>query len=424
MKHYLIQDYTPSTPQALLHRSKSKEILVVSSIRAGKSYAIIHDAIKNSWNNPTEYGTLICAPTYRLLSAVLEKPMVSMMKRLGLLASHNATEHEAKLRNGRIIYFRSLEDPDLSTRGLNVWKAYIDECALCTKYAVDLVKSRLVTTNGDLIMVTTPNGTTSWMYESYIEKRMLNTEYIKFSILDNPIITEEAVERLKESLDPLMFAQEVLGQWVNLFQDRIYHSFSEENVKEVLKDPNLPVYVGVDFNLGINAWSAYQRRPDNTIIMFEEGHGTNTTAQMTAQIIKALGSSVIIIPDATGGNKLQGTATTHFQLMRQAGLSNIVENSSNPRRLHRYANVNALLENALGQRRLLIDPKCVKTLAEFRKLSYKENTDKPAFDPHFTDAAGYAIGYLTGNMVGKVLSSGGLQSNFVRNFQRNSALQR
>lgn len=426
MQHYLIEDYTPHKNQALLHRCKAKEILVISSIRAGKTYGIMYDAIKSAWNNDTGHGILVTAPSYRLLKAVLETPMVGLLKRYGLLSNYNGSDHEATLKNGNIIYFRSLEEPDTAVRGLNISKAYIDETSLCKKYAVDLVKGRLVTTNGTLVMITTPKGTDSWIYEDYIENKEKHpdTAHITFNIFDNPIITEESVERYKESLDPLMFDQEILGLWVNLLTDRIYHCFSEENVKVIPRDPNLPIYIGVDFNLGVNAWTVFQKRADNTIVMLDEGHGTTTTGDLGRQILERYGSGAIVIPDATGSNKLQGDASTHFQLLRQAGVSNIVENRSNPKRTLRYANVNALLLNGKKQRRLFINPKCKKTLAEIRKLAYKKgSTDfKPAFDPHFTDSVGYAMFYLTGNVVGQILNPSTGQSDFVRNFQRKAQM--
>ena len=48
---------------------------------------------------------------------------------MGLLKDYSSQRHEAVLRNGKVIYFRSLEEPDNATRGLNIWKAYVDEAA-------------------------------------------------------------------------------------------------------------------------------------------------------------------------------------------------------------------------------------------------------------------------------------------------------
>jgi PBSX family phage terminase large subunit len=416
---YKFSNYTPHKGQWQLHNSTSREIVVVSAIRAGKSFGVMHDAIKSAWNNPTDFGTLICAPTYRLLSAVLEKPMISILSDLGLLKSNNFTDHEATLKNGKKIYFRSLEEPDNALRGLNIWKAYIDEAAFASKYGIDLVKGRLVTTNGQLILITTPNGTGSWFYEDYISNPKEFVEYIKFSIYDNPIITEEAVERLKQSYDPLLYRQEILGEWVNLFKNQVYYSFSDANISDCPYDKNLPVYIGLDFNIDKNAWAAFQKYPNNTIQMIYEGYGAKTTADLAAQLISKFGDQVIVIPDATGGNRVQGVAQTNFQLLRQSGLNRIVENRTNPDRLKRYAIVNATLENAKGEHRLLIDKSCKESIRELRELTYKPGTDRPDSKgdtiAHRTDCIGYAINHLTYSQVGTVNQN---TNNFMDDWKR------
>jgi PBSX family phage terminase large subunit len=419
---YYISDYSPHPGQIKLHKSNSKEILVISSIRAGKSYSLIHEAIVSAFNNETPYGLLISAPTYKLVEAVLERPIVSQLASLGLLKEHSFSRHESTLMNGNIIYYRSLEEPDNALRGLNIFKAIVDEASYCSKYSIDVVKGRLLTTNGQLILVGTPAGTVSWMYDDYIATPKENVEYIKFSIFDNPIITEDAVERLRQSYDPLLFKQEILGEWVNLFKQQIYYSFGEENISPAQKD-NSQIYIGLDFNVDKNAWVAIQKNQNNTFKVIKEGYGARTTTDVAKQIISEYGQGVIVIPDATGGNKLQGVATTQFQLLRQAGLHNIIENRSNPLRSKRYAVVNAALLNALSQRRITIDPSCKILIKELRELSYKENTDKVddkgATIGHISDAFGYALMYLTGSQVGQVINS---TADYVKDFKQRAAL--
>lgn len=412
IKKYYISDYKPHRGQLEFHRAKEHEVIVISAIRSGKSYAVIYDVIVNAWNDKSGFATLVTAPTYRLVDTILERQIVNLLEYYGLLLSHSYSRHETVLKNGNIIYYRSLEDPDLALRGLNISRAYIDEAAYCSKYAVDIVKGRLLTTNGQLKIISTPAGLNNWLYEDYFAKGQIDgIRYIRFSIYDNPIISKEAVERLKKSYDPLLFKQEVLGEWVNLYTNQVYYSFGEENICQYEYDPESPVYIGVDFNIDKNAWCAIQRRPDNSFVMFYEGYGAKTTPDLARQIIEKFGNSVIIIPDATGNNRIQGLAQTNIQLLRQAGLNRIVENTRNPDRLKRYAIVNATLQNALGQRRLKIDSGCTGTIRELRELSYKPGTDRPDdknnTTGHRTDALGYALVYLTGDQIGQIISSGG-----------------
>jgi hypothetical protein len=57
----------------------------------------------------------------------------------------------------------------------------------------------------------------------------------------------------------------------------------------------------------------------------------------------------------------------------------------------RITNVNAMLCNANGQRRLLIDPKCQQLIRALDTLTYKKGTkvpDKSGGQDHITDASG------------------------------------
>lgn len=423
-KKYKLSGYIPHINQIKLHKSIAKEIVVVSSIRAGKSFALIHESMVSAWNNKTTHGLLITAPTYKLLESVLERPIVNKLTSMGLIKEHSFTRHETTLKNGNIIYYRSLEDPDNALRGLNIFKAIVDEATYCSKYAIDVVKGRLLTTNGQLILVGTAAGLSNWLYEDYFSNGLRpDVDYIKFHITDNPIITTDAIDRLKASYDPLLFKQEVLGEWVNLFKSQVYYCFNEEIIKPADYIPGNQVYVGLDFNVDKNAWVAFQKNNNNTFRVIKEGYGARTTSDVAKQILETFGSSVIVIPDATGGNQLQGVATTQFQLLRQAGINNIVENRSNPKRNQRYAVVNAALTNALNQHRITIDPSCKILIKELRELAYKEGTDRVddrgAIIGHISDAMGYALMYLTGAEVGQVINK---SNNFVENFKKQSQL--
>ena len=270
-------------------------------------------------------------------------------------------------------------------------------------------------------MITTPNGTSSWLYEDYISAAKDFVDYIKFSISDNPIITEEAVNALRKQLDPLLARQEIDGEWVNLFSDRVYHGFTDFNIGSYQYRVGEPVYIGLDFNIDKNAWVALQRLPNNTFQIIYEGYGAKTTADAARQILSKFPDNPIVIPDASGNNRIQGTADTQIQLLRQAGIKSIIVSSKNPKRTDRYANTNATFTNALGEHRLYIDSSCTETIRELRELSYKKGTDKPddkgGSAGHRTDALGYVIWYVTGGKVSYIATK---TNNYIEEFKRNA----
>ena len=287
-----------------------------------------------------------------------------------------------------------------------MWQAYIDEAAYAPKYSVDVVKARLVRTNGQLIMMTTPNGTRSWMYDEYFganAKPHPHTEFIHYNIFDNPIITEAAVERMKSDLDPLMVRQEVYGEWVNLTENQVYHAFkTENNVSDKVElNARMQVYIGLDYNIGINSWIAGQKDFNkNETWIFDEGYGARTTRDVAEQIKSRYGVNIIVVDDATGNIRQQADGVTNREILAQNGLVHIVANRSNPARVARYAVLNAHFENGKGEHRLKIHPRCKRLIKELETLAYKPNSDVPddmgGKAGHITDALGYAIYYLSG----------------------------
>ena len=408
MRVAYLTDYQAGPNAAKLHKSKSRDILIVAPKRSGKTYSLLWDIIEKSWSNPfPDFLTLVTAPTYKHLWMLLERPLASMLKKYRLLEEHNKTDRLIVLRNGRGIVFRSLDNPD-SVEGLNVYRAYTDEFTICSEQACDAVQARCLLTNGAYVRAGTPKGTSSWVYRRYYgpdAEPAPATEFIRYSITDNPLITDESIDRIKSQLDPLLFRQDVLAEWVNLTEDRVYHAFTESaNVKSYEPDWSQPIWIGLDYNLGINAWIAFQRI-DRAYYVFAEGSGARTTRDLAAQLQANFGDRAVYIwDDASGGIRQQGDAWTQRQVIRQAYPSaKLMQPNVNPERTQRYANVNAHFCNGLGQSHLFIAPNCRRLITEILNLVYKTNSDVPddqnGRSGHITDALGYALWGCTGGRV-------------------------
>jgi len=381
-------------------------ILLISPTRAGKSEGMITKIIIDSYN--IKGDTLVTAPVYRSLHTVLEEPIVQRLRDKNILKSYNKNLF-AQLINGNTIHFRSALDPDISFRGLNIKKIFIDEATLISEYAFDILLGRMSYDDSQIVLTGTPKGKNNWVYKRFFaEGNNDKVTYIRYNIRDNPIISDKIIKRWKESFDIKLFEQEIDGKWVTLYQDQVYHAWAEECIdNKAVYNPNLQVYVGVDFNINKNPWAAMQKYPDRTIKVFKTGMGTKTTPDMGRQIIQQLGNDVYIIPDATGGAREKGSGHTQFQLLKQAGLKHISTNKSNPLRTERISIVNALLTNAIGQHLLRIHPSCKELIQELRDISYKKELvgdidTQNGEVGHLTDALGYPCFHLTKGNVKKI----------------------
>lgn len=406
---YALSRYRPHKNAERLHRSASLEIVSDSAARSGKTTALRVETIVNGWNNPTPYADLICAPTWRMVRNIHERPIVNWFRSVGALADFNSEDHRLLLKNGNVILFRSLEDPEIAVSGLDIRNASIDEFTLCSENAVELVRARLILTNGRLILIGTPKGLNCWAYERYFSpdaKPPKNCERIRFSIHDNPAIDNAAIERMKADLSPQMVRQEIYGEWISLTQDRVYSEYNREEHTCIGTPPYVrsQVIIGIDYNVRIMAWVALVRDVnDGKLYVIDEGWGCHTVRDVGEALYRKFGGDVLIVDDASGNSDNQQTGKTNRQILNQCGFWNIVRASKNPLRTARYANVNAHFVNGLGQNHLMISSKCETVARELESLTYKEGTDRPddrdGRAGHITDALGYAVWYASSGQV-------------------------
>ena len=404
MKFAIFKDYVPHKGQIEFHKAceleENKTILILSSIRSGNTLSLCREIVRNSWNTkmPSDTGNLVIAPTYRMLQELLEQPIVDLLWKCGLLKSHSYSSHKSVLKNGNQIFYRSSENFE-TIRGLNIKNAFVDEACLVSKEAIDVIKGRLLLFNGKLILATTPRGTQNWVYNDYYSTESKKKfKEVRYKLTDNPIITKEAIDNLLQEYDPLMCQQELFAEWVNLYQNRIIYSFDRSiNVQPVKINPSYPIFIGLDFNVGVNAFVVAQYIYSNVYVFDEHSGAIDTTT--VANIIKSKYNSPFVVIDSTGNNREQSALMTQKQVLNQAGIAQVYAPPQNPHRSARYANTNVFCKNGLKQTHLYIDPSCTKLINDLETLTFKNNSDEVDTQNnkkgHFTDALGYLIYYLS-----------------------------
>jgi hypothetical protein len=215
-------------------------------------------------------------------------------------------------------------------------------------------------------------------------------------------------DRLKSSYDSKFFAQEVLGEYLNVSSGRAYHAFAEESIRRVDYAPELPLLWALDFNVDpMSAVLAQDAGGELRVIDEISLRDSNTLeaceafAQRTAGLPRPL--VVKLYGDAAGGARRTTAAKSDYELIREFFRSrpeyrvdfNVPR--ANPAVRDRVNAVNAMLMSADGRRRLFVDPKCRELIADLRQVSWKEGAavdlDKRT-DPrrtHMSDALGYLV---------------------------------
>jgi len=399
--------YTAHENAKKLHKSSAKTIVVIAPRRSGKSYSILHDAIAHAWNNPfPDSGILLSAPTLSQCWESLVEPTIRILSQAGLMKGHSTLKKKITLANNKSIYYRSLDIPD-NVRGLTLSRAYVDEAAFVDQYAIQVIQPMLLTTDGSMVLVTTPKGVNNWFYKLFFENvPPANTEIIRYNIRDNPIITQDAIDYLYSVYDPRLIKQELEGEFINLSNELVYYSFNRDvNCFDTLPGHDGlidPIYIFIDYNVDKNPALICKRSISNRFYILEEIYGERSVIDLGKKIISKFGRNVVIIDDAVGGNnRNQSTGKTNRQILYQLGLSNISNSISNPHRVERYNNLNAHFLNALNNPRVFIHKSCNHLISELESLVYRPGTDVPFISEHSrsdsSDALGYGIWKLSPN---------------------------
>lgn len=133
------------------------------------------------------------------------------------LVKTNGTDLRIELWNGGTLEFFSGEPEALekSMRGRRFHKVIIDEAAKINDLEnawINVVLPTLLRHDGDALLVSTPRGK-NYFYELYKLglERIGDYESFNYSTHDNPYLTDKAKERIKNTMTPARYRQEILA---------------------------------------------------------------------------------------------------------------------------------------------------------------------------------------------------------------------
>lgn len=318
-----------------------------------------------------------------------------------------------KLKNGSQIWVKGAKTID-NVLGESLDLLVLDEFQSMNMNIWDKLRPMLSDREGEAWIIGTPRGF-NHLYELFWKgsdknpNKAKNWQSWQITTLDaieeGTGVSLEDVLEAKNDLSPEQYAQEFLASF-EAVQGRVYKPFGMEpgeNVSELFRGntkefySDLPLRVGMDFNvnpmtatLGVN--------PDwQTHFVMDELYLPNSGTPEIIKRIKEYASTrrnqtVFVYPDASGKNRSSITDSTNFTLLKEAGF-HIVAGASNPRVEDRINEVNRMLLNANGDRRLIIHPNCKELIKSLHSLTYAPDgtPDKSSGFDHITDALGYII---------------------------------
>lgn len=362
---------------------------------SGKSHAGAVFTIIESLDDKNTLG-LITANTYRQLTNATLATIFRVCDEHGINYRYNQNKGMLTIEGANWLTY-SLDNYD-NLRGVEVGRFLSDEMRDASPDAFLVLLGRLRDRKAKALkgrITTTPNGY-DYLYDYFVgDKKTKEFSLIRAKSFDNKFLPDGFIDTLKQSYDEKVYRQEVLGEFVNISQGRIYYGFDRaRHTGDVSFNERLPVYVGMDFNVDPMTAVLCQYF-NNVLYVFDEIYLKDSNTNQMAEVLgQKYGKKLTIIPDATGkALKTSGRGYSDHSILREYGFE--VKSTGNPFRMDRYNTLNNLFE----KKRIMVSNKCVKLIRDLEQVGYKEGTNLPdTVDKeltHISDALGYAAWYLS-----------------------------
>ena len=384
---------TPSIPQLQVLEHPARFRVVCAGRRFGKTFL----AILFLMNAATAKGSTCwyIAPTYRQAKQIAWK----MLKRLvppSWARDWNETDLTVHLVNGSEISLRGADNPD-SLRGVSLSAVVLDEYADMDPDAwTEVLRPALADQQGEALWIGTPKGYNHF-YDLWVAAHdREGWAAWQFTTAEGGNVSPEEIEAAAAELDPRTFRQEFKASFETL-AGRVYQNFERAlNVKDVVDLPDLPLMVGLDFN--VNPMSAVLAvAPAGQLHVFGEIEIPNgNTELMAAEIRRRYPRRLIrVYPDPSGNARKTSAPVgqTDFSLLKSAHFQ-VIAPSHAPLVVDRVNEVNAIFRNAAGEHRCFVSPKAKTLIRCLDGLTWKEGTsapDKGLGLDHMPDALGYLV---------------------------------
>jgi len=359
---------------------------------------------------------IVAAPTYKLLRDVTQRTLFGILNESGIPYRYYKQDKLAIITAGGLnseISFASLDNPE-SILGANVAWFAVDELTYTEREAWNRLQARLrhpaaVELRG--IAAWTPKGF-DWVYEDFIgPDNKPEFEATLAKARENVHVVKTGYyESLASSYDPRFYAQEALGEYLDLRSGAVYHGFSLDlHKRECRRRLDWAAWITCDFNLDPMCWLLCQANK-HTVEVLDEISMPATINDACRAIQEKLefhgirSGEVFITGDAAGSSGTHA-GKSDYQLIfdyfarTTYRLRNQVPNADPPIR-DRVSAVNAMLLSATGETRLWIDPKCKALLKDLARVTWRSDTKGNMVaalnksDPtltHASDALGYLI---------------------------------
>jgi hypothetical protein len=388
-------------PQARFLSLPHKFRLFCAGFGAGKSEAMANAALIDACQSSVALIGLY-APTYDLVRRITAPRIMSKLDLHGIPHRYNKQEsviYTSAPRFGDFI-LRTMENPERII-GYETHQAHCDELDTLKKEHARHAWNQVLARNRQVppgmrgtinraSAYTTPEGF-RFCYERWVSVGGADYGMVQAASSSNPFLPDDYIDSLRATYPASLVAAYIEGRFVNLATGTVYNAYDRARCRSTETiQPNEPLFIGQDFNVGNMASTVYVKRGQTWHAADQLTAVYDTPALIRILLERYAGHRITIYPDASGNSrKTVNASDSDISLLKQAGFS-VRVNPSNPRVKDRIMSVNVALETG---RMFVNDAKCPDVVACLEQQAYDKNgePDKAAGFDHQNDATGYPI---------------------------------
>lgn len=375
--------------------NESKFLALIAGVGAGKTYTIGHYLLNRVAKYPRALH-FVGANTYSQLKNSTLSGVFNVFNDLEINFSYNHSSGILEFLGGRVLC-KSMENFN-ALRGIEVGSFILDEVRDLKLEAFEMMMGRLRDKNvgKDLQgrLVSSPAGY-NWLFDYFHpngKKKTKEFELITANSYSNTFLPEGYIESIKSQYDEKYFQQEIMGQFINITQGKVYYPFDrDKNVADLswIKEKQGTTFIFADFNVD-PLCSTVGKVFEDKLFIFDEFFLRNSDTYKAVYEWQKLYLGANIIPDSTARNR-KTSGRSDLDIIRGSGFT--VIDTLNPFVRDRVNNINRLL----AQGRIVIDEKCRHTINDFEKVVWKDGELDQKTDPlltHISDTVGYGAWQL------------------------------
>jgi len=391
--------------QAAVHRSPARYKTMVAGRRTGKTYLSKVRLIAGALKKPGRYWYI--APTRIMAKDILWAELKSAVHPSWLAGDPMETELRLVLKGGGEIQLHGAEDPD-KLRGRKLSGVVFDEFADVKLEAwTEAIRPALADGKGWADFIGTPKSY-NHLYDAFLRgqstaEKDQDWASWQFKTIDNPFIDPTEIEAARRDMDERTFRQEFEASF-EAMAGRIYYAFERsKDVNTVTLDPHLPVRVSFDFNVNpATAVIGQQHRDEvrawrEVWVTHAGGEATRASAMKARQLLDSVGwqGEIRLYADASGASAKTTGPSDHAAVREVFPAASWHVPRANPHVRDRYAAVNSRFQTSDGKRHAVIDPSCIKLIADLEQVVFDDKgVEDQKSNPmltHISSAFGYWI---------------------------------